>query len=322
MTAGCCGETKNGPPSAIPRAPGRLFRITLPGNPARKTDDTSPTTFRSDVSIGWFSSASPSCGLDTETARASRLSALNGEVGKATVVASRTMQRCFSTTVDRQQEGDIRITPTTSRAQALLSTTSATPPPIFSYREPLSGNSHDIPDVNYTASATEADSLIANLRGDVLAFDLEWPPYEDGRWDASQKKYTFAQGRTGLIQISDGRTVVLFHVLRKAHPGPGLVSLLADPKRLKLGVAVRGDALKLVRDFPAFSVHPPAGLLELSSLARAVEPDLWTGNRLISLAKLTVAYLGRDLNKAPVVRKGAWNKTLDQNQIDCELPLL
>jgi ribonuclease D len=119
------------------------------------------------------------------------------------------------------------------------------------------------------------------------------------------------------VQICDGETVLLFHVGTGVQPGPALVALLADPRRLKAGVAVRGDALKLLRDFPACGANPPAGLVELSHVARALEPRRWASRSLVALRRLTQGLLRKDLDKGPV-RTGAWDQALSDEQIECE----
>jgi len=206
--------------------------------------------------------------------------------------------------------------------------------PFFSYRDPLHRGRIALPNVVYTSSAEEADDLVACLRGDVLGLDLEWPPPGQGPvrvkvgrnreqvvsrdpvWVGG--KPTWPQGRTSVIQLYDGHMAIIFHLMGKTSPGPGLVRLLADRTRLKVGVAVRGDALKLVRDFPACAVSPPAGILELTHVARAIEPQRWkTRAALVALAKLCQGYLGLDIDKSQV-RYGAWNERLNQQQIDCE----
>ncbi len=111
-----------------------------------------------------------------------------------------------------------------------------------------------------------------------------------------------------------------------------------DPSIIKLGVQVRGelspslcvvftsrvfknnlpstgDGQKLSRDFDDLL---PNGLLDLSHLARRVDPlGCGPGNQLISLANLSKAYLGRDLDKGDV-RMSDWSRNLDKKQIDCE----
>jgi hypothetical protein len=96
--------------------------------------------------------------------------------------------------------------------------------PIFSHRTftPRS------PRVVYTTSASEADDLLACLRGPVLGFDLEWPTAGrhriiDGKgkthtiktgmtWMPAEQRYAFGQGKTALIQVCDERMVVLIHL--------------------------------------------------------------------------------------------------------------
>jgi hypothetical protein len=95
--------------------------------------------------------------------------------------------------------------------------------PLFSYR---AFTPH--PRVVYTTSLSEADDLISCLQGNILGFDLEWPPagfhkVTDTRgrtrklqvgmtWLPEQRKWQFGQGRTALVQVCDERMVLLIHI--------------------------------------------------------------------------------------------------------------
>lgn len=81
-----------------------------------------------------------------------------------------------------------------------------------------------------------------------------------------------------------------------------------------------GDGLKLLRDFPKTFPTGISSLLELSHLARRVDPiGTGPGAQLISLANLGRAYLGREIDKDSGVRKGDWMRRLDSKQIDCAI---
>ena len=100
------------------------------------------------------------------------------------------------------------------------------------------------------------------------------------------------------------------------------MEILQDPTIYKTGVQIRGDGLKLLRDFPEAFPTGLTSLLELSHLARRVDPiGTGPGAHLISLANLGRAYMGREIDKDSGVRKGDWTKRLDAKQIDCGLSL-
>lgn len=251
-------------------------------------------------------------------------------VEKATVVQRRVVQTRLPGVVSQET-----YKPTTlAQSQSMTATAHVA----VVAEEPLAMFTHHEHGVNvvYTTSSSEADDLIACLRGDVLGLDLEWPPpgvgpvytktrrdgttsqVRKGAYDPVLRRMTWPQGRTAVIQISDGKTAVVFHMLGNSTPGPRLVALLADSTRLKVGVAVSADARKLMRDFKECAAHPPAGLLELSSLAKAIEPARWKDKkRLVALQLLSRAYLHKDLDKGDV-RLSAWDKSLNGDQIDCK----
>ena len=95
---------------------------------------------------------------------------------------------------------------------------------------------------------------------------------------------------------------------------PALLAVIQSPDRLLYGVNIRNDAAKLARDFPALG--RPQGFVDLSHIARELEPTRWgEGRRLISLAKLTAALVGEELAK-PKERTSDWRKPLTERQRD------
>lgn len=99
-----------------------------------------------------------------------------------------------------------------------------------------------------------------------------------------------------------------------------VAELVRDPKVYKLGVQSMGDGRKLVRDFPHhFRLGGPAGLYELSQMAHAIDPqNAGHGSRLIKLATLCRAYLGKELDKDTKIRRGDWAGELDEVQKTCK----
>nr|XP_018263566.1 uncharacterized protein I303_03435 [Kwoniella dejecticola CBS 10117]OBR85724.1 hypothetical protein I303_03435 [Kwoniella dejecticola CBS 10117] len=209
----------------------------------------------------------------------------------------------------------------------------AQPLPFFHYSQYVPP-----PQVVYTTSTDEANDLLGCLKGSVLGFDLEWPPagrYKmtrpDGStwekkvgmtWDPVTRDYVYGQGRTALMQFCDEKLVVLIHLGETMDIPSKAIEILRSASIYKLGVQVNGDGRKLLRDFPQhFPSTPPEqglnGLLELSALARGVDPiNTGPGNTLIGLATLSRTYLGKELDKDKEVRKGDWFKALDQKQRD------
>ncbi len=94
---------------------------------------------------------------------------------------------------------------------------------------------------------------------------------------------------------------------------------MTDPNIYKAGVQVKGDGQKLVRDFPAAFPHGVTNLLELTQVARAVDPlGIGPGNTLVSLSNLSKRYLGKELDKEDGVRRSNWMDVLSGQQRECE----
>lgn len=71
------------------------------------------------------------------------------------------------------------------------------------------------PVVVYTRSMSEAEDLVACLKGPILGFDLEWPTSYNRVWDPSTRRYDFQQYPTALVQLCDERMIVLIHLQDK-----------------------------------------------------------------------------------------------------------
>lgn len=60
------------------------------------------------------------------------------------------------------------------------------------------------------------------------------------------------------------------------------------------------------------------GIVELTSFARAVDNERWSAHKgMISLARLTDAYVGSNLPKDKNVVLGRWDATLTEDMIEC-----
>ncbi|KAI3623901.1 hypothetical protein CBS14141_003600 [Malassezia furfur] len=163
-----------------------------------------------------------------------------------------------------------------------------------------------IPKLLYLRRAEEVDQLLpAALQrcttiARAIGFDLEWDiePYA---------------GKTSVIQVCVADTIFIIHLAAMRSLPESIVKMMADPTVLKVGVAVRNDAHKLRRDFGIVS----AGLVELSMLAKSIEPDRWQHRRLlISLQDLCNAYLDRRLRKDDI-RISRWSRVpLSNKQLE------
>ncbi|WVO14188.1 hypothetical protein L204_101820 [Cryptococcus depauperatus] len=173
------------------------------------------------------------------------------------------------------------------------------------------------PTVVYTRSITEADDLIGCLKGSMVGFDIEWPMKLNKKWNRTTNRYEFQQGRTAMVQLCDEKLIILIHLETTMDLPPKLIDLIRDPKVYKLGVNSKGDGQKLIRDFPQHFPEDkgPSSLLELSWMAKAVDPDrAGYGRTLIALSVLCRGYLGRELDKDPNVRQSDWSRELNVNQ--------
>ncbi|KAF8489593.1 ribonuclease H-like domain-containing protein [Gautieria morchelliformis] len=137
-----------------------------------------------------------------------------------------------------------------------------------------------------------------------LGFDIEYRP-------------NFTKGcplnRTALVQLASESLVLLVQVSAMSAFPDSIKNIIEDPAIVKAGVGIQGDANKLRRDF---GVHP-AGCLELSFLAKAVDPQ-WADAKgpLISLARLVEAYEERVIKKPKHLQMSNWERPLTEEQQD------
>ncbi|CAO3678389.1 unnamed protein product [Umbelopsis vinacea] len=154
-----------------------------------------------------------------------------------------------------------------------------------------------------TKSPSEANSIIRKMvkEDQVFGLDLEWRP-------------TFIKGskenKTALIQLCNAKSILLIQISRMAVFPQELKGLLQSRKILKAGVNIRGDALKLYRDFRILT----NGLVELGTLARATNTKELEGYKGLSLRLLCAIFLEKSLPKGPT-RISRWDApTLSSKQ--------
>lgn len=220
--------------------------------------------------------------------------------------------RCYSS---RTSGGDVgRVSSTLDRladALADAATDQATrAPPVYSFRRPLGtiGEAHRrlyntpcpsrpylIPEVIYLTEKDQVDRILpaalqhAGTVAGAIGFDLEW--------NITAKPRTAA-----VMQLGIADRIYLLHLSNMKQIPESVRDMLADPALLKVGVAIRNDGHKLRRDFGV----PTNGLVELSTMAKLLEPQRWKHRRLlVSLRDLCQAYLARTLRK-DAVRVGTW----------------
>ncbi|KAI9593063.1 hypothetical protein BDF19DRAFT_424791 [Syncephalis fuscata] len=168
-------------------------------------------------------------------------------------------------------------------------TTSTSNLPIISYRD----DTQTKYELKYARSAITADRIMQTLSGNVFGFDAEWRI----AWHGPQRP-------TALVQICDGQMVALLHLVHMEAFPDSLKEFLEDPRMLKTGVNVTGDATRLNKEFTLKT----AGLVELGTNARHVMPELDSTARP-TLARLTSDLLHKTLNKGPV-RTSNWERML------------
>ena len=134
----------------------------------------------------------------------------------------------------------------------------------------------------------------------ITGFDMEWKvTYEKGS----------TQRKTALIQICKGDRCALFHLFAMNNTLPKcLQKYLQDTSQVKVGLNIKGDAMKIHRDFGI----KMSSFIDLGKLAqKALQQNL-----KFSLADLTMRFLGSYLSKDQNVRTGDWEQVpLSQEQI-------
>lgn len=161
------------------------------------------------------------------------------------------------------------------------------------------------PSVAYTRDYDEAEELLQCIPlGQPLGLDLEW----------NFNPKTGAGYKTALLQLCSSSLIVIIQLSAIKRIPPRLRQILEHKGTIKTGVAVKADCTKLTRDY-GIRVN---GVLELSSVARRAQVDLWTAQRrrgLISLQELCRMYLKHDLVKDET-RSSDWTRMLTPKQVE------
>ncbi|KAJ3091559.1 hypothetical protein HK102_000098 [Quaeritorhiza haematococci] len=131
-------------------------------------------------------------------------------------------------------------------------------------------------------SVSRALSVCLSSR-EAVALDMEWNPFSRGY-----------QRKTALIQLCTSHAVGYFP--------QDLKGFLEDEKIMKIGLNIKGDALKLYRDFNVRM----RSWVELSSLAKAILPERFVDTPHVSLQLLVERVLGLYLSKDDRIRMGNW----------------
>jgi hypothetical protein len=175
----------------------------------------------------------------------------------------------------------------------------------------------EIPTRYYCTTFEQTENQIAKFSGEkVVGFDLEWERFKSKPGEDSAKRCV------SLVQIAAENKVALFHLAmfrggdsaEELMP-PSLRAFLENPKIIKAGVNIGGDATRLRT---CFGVEMQ-GNIELSHLYKLVtygESDPSRVNRgLYSLANQVTEVLHLPLAKG-AVRTSSWSKRLDGQQTE------
>ncbi|XP_011900952.1 PREDICTED: Werner syndrome ATP-dependent helicase isoform X4 [Cercocebus atys] len=160
----------------------------------------------------------------------------------------------------------------------------------------------DLPFLEFTGSivysydASDCSFLSEDIRmslsdGDVVGFDMEWPPlYNKGKL-----------GKVALIQLCVSESkCYLFHISSMSVFPQGLKMLLENKAIKKAGVGIEGDQWKLLRDFDIKLKN----FVELTDVAnkKLKCTETW------SLSGLVKHLLGKQLLKDKSIRCSNWSK--------------
>ncbi|KAH7337800.1 hypothetical protein B0J17DRAFT_664289, partial [Rhizoctonia solani] len=152
---------------------------------------------------------------------------------------------------------------------------SSTGLPFYRHTEPLESSSlpalptsqvkylRDMDQANYAVSqmVDRMEPFPGSRWRGVVGFDMEWTV-----------GFGMAPRKTGLIQLSDAKTILLIQISAMESFPHKLKDLITSATILKVGVNIGGDMKKLCRDFG--SSYAARGVLELSHLARDVDVGL------------------------------------------------
>lgn len=187
-------------------------------------------------------------------------------------------------------------------ARSVSAEENATFLPTYTHRSPIGTiaasqdrSAQKPPRVVYLVTAEDTDDVLTRtLRpmrtaNETVGLDLEW-------------NVGVRQGKTALVQLCTADTIYVIQIACMQDVPRSVRRILEDNSIRKVGVAVQNDAHKLYRDFQITT----GGLVELSSLAKALDISRWPKRRhLISLRNLTEQYLERELRKDKV-RVSSW----------------
>ncbi|KAA1120918.1 hypothetical protein PGTUg99_017700 [Puccinia graminis f. sp. tritici] len=177
---------------------------------------------------------------------------------------------------------------------------------------------------------SELPQLIKSLCNDGISLpsgrsELEGGPYVavafDMEWTISRVRGH--ENRTAVIQLGSRSQVLIVQISSDvAWRAQGimpscLIDFLVNPQIVKIGVGIRNDGLKLIRDHKLGQKPFLNSFLELSRLVRALgQPDCASGySRLISLQQIVADHLKVYLPKIDT-RTSDWAKPLTATQID------
>ncbi|KAF8936337.1 hypothetical protein BGZ58_004293 [Dissophora ornata] len=136
----------------------------------------------------------------------------------------------------------------------------------------------------------------------MWALDAEWKPFIGyGK-----------QGRIALIQLGNDDTIYLFHVIHMKKFPEQLAHLLEDKKTLKVGINIRNDGTKIMKDWGVGC----ANLVELGALSLQVQDNLANQRKIRSMDRLAKELLGHAVEKVAMTRMGNWeSKYLTASQL-------
>ncbi|KNF06882.1 hypothetical protein PSTG_00198 [Puccinia striiformis f. sp. tritici PST-78] len=146
----------------------------------------------------------------------------------------------------------------------------------------------------------------------AVAFDMEWTI----SWTRGH------ENRTAVLQLASRTQVLIVQIssdsawLSQGIMPDSLVDFLVNPQIVKIGVGIRNDGLKLLRDHKLGQKPFLNSFLELSRLVRALgQPDCASGySRLISLQQIVADYLEVYLPKVDT-RTSDWARPLTEAQL-------
>ncbi|KAK7683602.1 hypothetical protein QCA50_013440 [Cerrena zonata] len=160
--------------------------------------------------------------------------------------------------------------------------------PLFDYRD-----YPPAPRVVYARNEREANAFVLALKRGPVGLDMEWRVNLE----------TNQSFKTALIQISDLRMIVLIQVSGMKNFPQKVKDIIESRDVVKMGVNIRGDGEKLLRDFGIRANN----LVELGGLAQQADPRFSSiyNRSMVSLAKMADMYLNKTLDKG-LIRVSDW----------------